>query len=183
MSPFIAGSTPHGTLGQGDTFANLTSQITSYFQFLTAKAVFRATQITTAQTLTAGLQGVNLNNVLEDPYGGWVHTAGTFWWLPPAGLSGWFIVNGCVYTAAPAATNSIIPYIGTNGSASQQFAGSATSNPSVSHTAGRTVIAVMHATGGQNWIQLQAALSGANLNTSVTAGQNSHMEICFVSEW
>lgn len=176
---FIAGSVPRGTLGLGDTFANLTNQITDSFQFLTAKPVFRGTQITTAQTLTATLQGVNLNNVLEDPYSGWVSTAGTFWWLPPANLSGWFLVTGCVFTAAPAGTNSVTPFIGTNSGAS--FAGSQTSNPSVAHTSGRPVVAVVYAAGGQNWIQLQAQLAGANLNTSVTVGQNSHMEIVWCS--
>ena len=135
--------------------------------------------ITTAQTLVAGLQGVNLNNVLEDPYSGWVNTSGTFWWMPPAILSGWFLCTGNVFTAAPASTNMVDPYIGTNGGAS--FAGSQTSNPSVAHTSGRPVVAVVYAAGGQNWIQLQAQLAGANLNTSVTVGQNSHMEICWVS--
>jgi hypothetical protein len=177
---FIAGSTPRGTLGLGDTFANLTNQITESFQFLTYKPVFRATQITTAQTLVAGVQGVNLNNVLEDPYGGWVNTAGTFWWLPPPILSGWFLCTGNVFTAAPAGTNSVTPYIGTNGNLGS-FAGSQTSNPTVAHTNGRPVVAIIYAAGGQNWIQLQAQLAGANLNTSVTPGQNSHMEIVWVS--
>ena len=174
---FIAGSKPHGTLGLGEDYANLTGQITGSFGFLTAKAVFRATQITSAQTLTAGLNAVHLNNIQEDPYSGWDGT--NFWWLPPAGLSGWFLCTGCVFTAAPAGTNSVAGIINTNGPG--DFAGAVTSNPAVSHASGRPVMAVVYLPGGENYVQLQAYLAGADLNTSVTVGQNSHLEVCFIS--
>jgi hypothetical protein len=175
---FIAGSKPHGTAGLGDSFANLTTQITNSFGFVTAKPVFRGTQTSGAQTtVTSALVPIHLNNILEDPYSGW--DAVNNRWMPPVGLSGWFLAVGNVFTVSPGATK-VVGALGTNGPGAT-FYGSETANPSVAHTCGGPCMAVAFLTGGANFWQLQAYTTGTGIATSVTVGQNSHMEIVWIS--
>ena len=177
---FTAGSTPHGTAGLGQQYANLTYLISDSFGFLTSKAVFRGTQAV-SQSLSASVVSntITLDTVLEDPYGGWTGSP-WYYWMPPQGVSGWFLCVGNVFTTAPATANATNPLVATNGA--DNYAGSLTSNPSVAHACGRPVIAMVYLLGGVNLVQLQAVLAGgANLATSVTAGTNSHLEICWIS--
>ena len=172
---FIAGSTPHGTIGVGDSFANLTGLITDSFAFLTAKAVYRATA-NNVQALVGGVvNAVLVNNVLEDPYSG--SSGGGFQWAPPAGLSGWFLVTGCVYVQSPGSTK-VTAIISTPSGA---FYGSQTSNPSVAHACGAPVVACVYLIGGSGYVQLLASVNGSGINTNALGGTNSHLEVVWIS--
>lgn len=173
---FIAGFGP-----QQPDFQNLWVNALAFFQ---QRVIFRATQTTTATTLpsSGAVTTIAYDNILEDPYGGW--SASTHKWTAPAGLSGWYQVTVTVWVAPPAALQVVLsPYVG----------GSAAYNPNSGvELAGVTVPTAIAAgvegtwalwlTGGQDatWGAGAIANSSSNVLTSLTAGQNSSIEIVWL---
>jgi hypothetical protein len=146
--------------------------------FLQNRVVFRASQTTTATSLpdSGAVTTIGYDNVLEDPYSGW--DSGTFLWTPPAGYSGWYQVTMTIRTVALSALVNLRASLA--GSYTYQLTclqGSSTDG-GVSATYG------VYLTGGQDSAGAAGQLlnSGSNVNTSLTAGQNSTLEICWLSQ-
>ena len=173
-APFVPVFNAGATL-QASDFNTLWFQNASFFQ---NRIVFRARQATTATTLpsTSVITAIGFDAIDEDPYSGW--NAGTFTWIPPVGYSGIYQVTMTVRTAAPANLVDIGTYFkiagATYGIGDAQ--GQSVTGAGVSSTF------TFYLIGGQDGIQGNAAIfnSGANVLTSLTAGQQSTMEIIWV---
>ena len=173
--PLIVPSPQAGTQPQQADIATLWVNVASFLQ---NKIVFRADQETTATTLpSSGAQTkVALDTVLEDPYSGW--DAVNHNWGPPSGYSGWYEVSMTLRTAAIANLVELRLILGGTfpfGLTSVQ--GASSGNPGVSATWS------VYLVGGQDTVNMTASMlnSAANVSTSLTAGQRSSMEICWLS--
>lgn len=151
--------------------------------FLQNRIVARVSQTTTATTLPASGADtvIDFDTVLEDPYSGWVGSP--FWeWRPPAGYSGWFEVTVCVRTAAVPAgadlqVNVYNPALSTVVPAQCAQAGD-------NFGAGVCGSWTTYLVGGQDSVAAAASLlnSGSAVNTSLTAGQQSTMQVVWLSQ-
>lgn len=147
--------------------------------FLETKMAFRGDQENAATTIpdTGAVTTIGLDTAIEDPYGGF--NATTHLWTPPAGYSGWFDVCYTLRTAAQAANGMLqIVMAGTYSYAIDQALGSTSTG------AGISAQFRCYLVGGQDSIGLAAQLKNAtaNLNTSITAGLRSTMEIMWTSQ-
>jgi hypothetical protein len=146
--------------------------------FFRTRVVFRATQANAATTLpdTGAYTVIAYDNIIEDPYSGW--SASTHKWTAPAGYSGWYLATMCVYTGASANNDILAANIG----------GSPQTEPATAVAlgtgAGGTVAAnYAYLVGGQDALWGTAALLNASssISTSLTAGQQSSLEILWIS--
>jgi len=161
-------------------FIELWSDAAAFFQ---QRVVFRATQVTTATTLpSAGtLTSIIFDNITEDPYDGWALTSASTWTAP---VAGWYQATVTAWVAAPGATNTVLEvYVQTvkspgNAANSKALTAVVVPNAVAGAEATWTVyLAVGDAMSGAASIQN----SGSPVLTSLTAGQNSSMEIIWIS--
>ena len=179
-----APSVPDFIAGFGPQQSDLQSLWVSPAAFFQQKVVFRATQATTATTLpSAGTTtAIAYDNIIEDPYSGW--DAGESNWSPPAGYSGWYLITVTVWVTAPGATQVVlVPHI----------AGSAAGNAVNGYPLACVVLPngasgaesfwYCYLEGGSDAIAGAAAVlnSSSNVTTDLTAGQNSSIEIIWIS--
>jgi hypothetical protein len=145
--------------------------------FLQNRVVFRARQATTATSLpsSGAATTIGYDTVDEDPYAGW--NAGTHSWGPPAGYSGWYQVAVTLFTVALAAAVLIRPGCSASGAANL-----AAIQGAAGHAAGAEGQFTVYLTGGQDSVQGQGSLqnSGVAVNTSLTAGQQSSIDIVWL---
>jgi hypothetical protein len=172
--PFVP-AFPAGYGPQASDFATWWYQNAAFLQ---NRVVFRASQTTTATTLpdSQAITTIGYDNVLEDPYSGW--DPGTFLWTPPAGYSGWYQVTMTIRTGTLAGLVNLRASLA--GSYTYQLTclqGSSTDG-GVSATYG------VYLTGGQDNAGAAGQLlnSGANVDTSLVSGQESTLEICWLSQ-
>jgi hypothetical protein len=174
---FIAGFGPQ----QGD-MAVLWSDAAAFFQ---QRVVFRASQTTTATTLpsTGVVTQILYDNIIEDPHAGW--NAGTKYWVCPAGCQGWYQVTTTLYVTGSGgpAQEIVCTYVQTpNG----------TGNPVNGIPLVLTVIPASPSGGEATaYVYLNAgdSVGGAgavfnsslNLTTDLVAGQNSTIEVIWIS--
>jgi hypothetical protein len=146
--------------------------------FLQNRVVARVSQTTTATTLPSSGANTTIayDTVAEDPYSGW--NAAAHAWGPPAGYSGWYEVTITVRTAAVAANVDL--YIGLGGTYTEKLASVLAS----AGGGGAECVFAVYLTGGQDTVTAMAELlnSGSNVNTNLTAGQQSTMEIVWLSQ-
>jgi hypothetical protein len=146
--------------------------------FFRTRVVFRATQATTATTIpdSGAYTTIAYDNILEDPYSGW--SASAHKWTAPAGYSGWYLATMCVFIASAANNDILAANIGGSPQV-EPAAASAQSN-----AAGGAVAAnYAYLTGGQDALWGTAALlnASASVSTSLTAGEQSSLEIIWIS--
>ena len=149
--------------------------------FLQNRVVFRAAQTTTATTLpdSGAVTTIGYDDVLEDPYSGW--DSGTFEWGPPSGYSGWYQVTVTLRTA------NVADLVDLRAGLTGEFTGQLTcvqGQSVTSTTSGVCATFGLYLTGGQDSVggAGQILNSGAAAETSLTAGQNSTLEIIWVSQ-
>lgn len=180
-SSFPAPAIPFFPAGFAPAQSDLNAWFHDPFAFLETRAVFRARQTVTPQALPSSGVATTLqfDTIDEDPLGGWVPAA--FAWGPPSGFSGWYQVTVTLFTAALAAGNVIRPGItapgapSTNGALATGYPGAAVAGVEGSYW--------VYLIGGQDTVQANGTLLNAssNVNTDITFGQQSSMEICWLS--
>lgn len=162
--------------------ADFTGWWTDTAGFLQEKVVFRAAQTLVATSLpSAGTTTViAFDTILEDPYQGW--NAAALNWTPPAAYSGWYHVSVTVRTAAAAALCDLeVNALLETGSTSYPLC---LVQLGTSGGGGGSGSQVLYMTGAQQSVQATASLgnAGAAVQTSLTAGQTSTMEIVWISQ-
>ena len=181
MATFNAPVVPVFQAGTGPQAADMNTLWYQTASFLQNRIVFRASQVTTATTLpsSGATTTIGFDSVLEDPYSGWTGSP-TFAWTPPAGYSGWYQVTMTVRTAAPANLVDLRPALVTT---------TATYNLNNVQgcsltSAGACATFAVFLVGGQESVSgaCQLLNSGANVLTDLTAGQNSTMEIVWITQ-
>ena len=169
---------PFFPAGYSPAKADLDGWFHDPFAFLETRPLFRARQTTTATTLpsSGAATVIGFDTIDEDPLGGW--TGGAFSWGPPAGFSGWYQVLVTLYSAALAAGNTIRPGVTATGSPGA-FAGG---YPGAA-VAGAQGSFWVYLVGGQDTVQATGTLlnAGANVNTDITFGQQSSIEVVWMS--
>jgi hypothetical protein len=172
-------SVPVFNAGYGPTQTDLDNWWYNVAGFLQTGVVFRATQTTTATSLpdSGASTLIHFDDVLEDPYSGW--DGSTWMWTPPAGYSGWYQATLTVRTVAVGADVDLRPILaGTYGQAL------ATAQGTTAFGAGLSGSFIVYLVGGQDTIGGACELlnSGSAVNTSLTAGQRSTLELVLVSQ-
>ena len=146
--------------------------------FLQNKVVLRVSQSSAATTLpdTAAATRIAYDTVLEDPYNGW--SASTHLWTPPSGYSAWYQVTFTVRTAAIAGLVDLQPLL------SGTYAYLLACVQGNSAGGGVSATNVVYLVGGQDTVGGACELlnSGSNVNTSITAGQQSTLEVTWISQ-
>lgn len=176
-SGFPSLAIPFFPAGRIPSQADLNSWFHDPFAYLETRAVFRARQAVTPQSLpTSGSVTLEYDTVDEDPLAGWVPSAWA--WGPPDGFSGWYAVTVTLATAALAAGNTVRPGITAPGSPGVVATGYPGAVP-----AGVQGSFWVYLVGGQDTVQATGTLLNASaaVNTSVTAGAQSSMEITWIS--
>ena len=179
MATYGPPAVPVFNAGYGPQAADFNTWWYQTASFLQYGVVLRATQTTTATSLpdSGAATTIGFDDVLEDPYSGW--DSGTFLWTPPAGYSGWYQATLTVRTVEVAANVNLRPLLaGTYGQALATAMGADTSGAGVSGTF------VVYLVGGQDTIGGACELlnSGSAKNTSLTSGQQSTLELVWVSQ-
>lgn len=176
MATFNAPVVPVFAAGSGPTETVMDSLWYQTASFLQNGVVLRVSQTTTATTLpdTGAVTTIGYDNVIEDPYSGW--DSGTYLWTPPAGYSAWYQVTLTIRMAGLAALTDLRPAL----------AGTWTYNLTTlqSQDGGACATFIVYLVGGQDTVggACQLLNSGANKSTSLTSGQQSAMEIVFISQ-
>lgn len=171
-------------------FAPQSTDFTNYWYntalFLQNKIVFRASQTTTATTLpSTGIATlIAYDTVLEDPYSGW--NGSTHVWTPPSGYTGWFWVSSTLRTATLQnnvgiglqvnINNQFSPFIPL-GQGFVQIMGASTG------TAGCSGGELVYLVGGLSGVSISGFTdsSTVNVSTTLTAGQQSTLEIMWLT--
>jgi hypothetical protein len=176
MATWPAGSVPTFPAGWAPQASDMNTWWYNTAGFLQNGVVLRVHQAGTATTLpdTGAVTTIAFNNVDEDPYSGW--NPATHLWTPPAGYSGWFQATLTIRTAGLAGLVDLKPLL--VGTYSYQL------STLQSAQAGASGTNTVYLVGGQDTIGGACSLlnSGSNANTSITAGQQSTLEIVWVSQ-
>jgi hypothetical protein len=174
-----APSVPVFPAGAGLTETNFDSLWYDTAGFLQNRVVFRASQSSAATTLpdTGVATVIAFDTVLEDPYSGW--NASTHAWEPPAGYSAWYDVTLTIRTATLASLVNLRPVLG----GTHSFTLSCVQGSS-NHGAGICATWSVYLVGGADNVSGACELinSGSNVNTSVTSGQQSAIEVVWVTQ-
>lgn len=156
--------------------------VTDSFSFLSQLPVFRA-QRQAAQSLTGGaFTLIDLDTVLEDPYGGWSPTATgsqpAWSWLCPAGCGGWYEATLSGFTASQGSGSAVqaSTAIYLNGTAWQYGSDDWAVPSAPTGTNGTVQVPVLPG----DYVQLYV-LSSASVSTPTTAGELPAMELAWVS--
>ena len=174
---FLPGSQP-----QAVDFTTLWFNTTSFLQ---NKIVFRASQTTTATSLpsTGVATVIAYDNVLEDPYSGWNGT--THIWTPPSGYTGWFWVSATLRTVALQTNVSIGMQVNINNQVpfiplGQEFVVIMGASATGAGCSGGELVYLV---GGQSGASIAGIINNStvNVNTSLTAGQQSTLEIVWLT--
>jgi hypothetical protein len=173
-------SVPSYAAGLGAQQSDMTALLTDEMAFFQQRVVFRASQTSAATSLpnSGAATVIAFDTVLEDPYGGW--NPSTHAWTPPAGYSGFYETTLTVWIVASGTTGTVnmIPSVSATTGTPLAETYVASNAPS-----GSATIFTQYLTGGQDSVQGFAQLFGAPgaVNTSLTNGQNSTLEIMWVS--
>lgn len=168
-----AGLSPHGNL----LTADLDNLIISPVKFC-ATGIFARMRQTISQSLTNNAENIlSLDTVDEDPYGGW--NAGSNYWTPPAGCSGWYQV--VVFTSAGTAGSDGVlrPVVILNGTPQYALEGPGPASTSVLAASGSAWVYLL---GGSDQVQGAALWAGTgSVSTSVTASFQSQLQVSWES--
>lgn len=169
---------PFFPAGRQPSKADLDQWMHDPFAVLEQRVVFRGRQTVTAQALPSSAVAtvIQYDTVDEDLLGGWQPSAWA--WGPPAGFSGWYQVIVTLWTVAGVAGNAIRPGIIAPGSPANL--GVAYPGTAVGGVQGTFWCYLV---GGQDTAQATGTLlnAAANLNTDIGAGQQSSLEVIWLS--
>jgi hypothetical protein len=172
-------SVPFFPAGYRPQQADLNSWLHDPFAFLENRVVARVRQAVTAQALPSSGAGTVLefDTVDEDPLGGWTPSAWS--WGPPAGWSGWYEVTVTLYSQPLAAGGAIRPGLVTP----ETSASVAVQYPGAGNNGGACGASWFYLIGGQDSVQATGSLlnASANVNTDIASGQQSGMEVTWIS--
>lgn len=177
----VAPAVPQIPAGYAPLAADMTAWVTTPFQFLTDGVLFRA-QMQGGQALTGGSPTqVNLDTILEDPYGGWSATAtgsqAPHSWLCPAGCSGWYEVS---LTGMAASQTGATTQVGAQCWVDGALYEPASLGWGVSgHAGGASGAVQVPLLGGSDYVQM-FILATTSVSTPTTAGQYPTMEITWL---
>jgi hypothetical protein len=175
-SPPLVPVFPAGYGPQASDFDTWWYQNASFFQ---NRIVFRADQENAATSLpdSGASTTIAYDTVLEDPYSGW--NASTHLWTPPAGYSGWFQVTVTIRTVALGTLVGLRPALtGTWTYHLDSVQGASAGGAGASATFRVYLTGAQDNAGGA----CQLLNSGSAVNTSLTAGQRSTLEIVWISQ-
>lgn len=171
---------PQFVAGTGYQQSDMTTMWTDPASFFFSKVVFRAQQTTTATTLAADGAPVKIayDDVLEDPFSGW--SSANHWWTCPSGYSGWYQVTVAVWVAGPAAEEITLTAYVSSALIGDIAVGSVVIPEASSGVSGSWYVYLV---GGSDAIHGSGSIanSSATLDTSLTAGENSTLEITWIS--
>jgi hypothetical protein len=147
--------------------------------FLSTRVVLRVAQETAATSLpdSGAATLIHYDTVLEDPYDGW--DGSTYLWTPPAGYSGFYQATLTIRTDGVANLVALRPVLaGTFSYTLACVQGQSNAGAGVCATFTTYLV------GGQDTIGGACELlnSGAAVNTDITAGQNSTLELVWISQ-
>lgn len=179
MTTWAAPSVPVFPAGYGPAQSDLDTWIYQTFGFLQTRVVFRASQTATATSLpdTGAAATIQFDTVAEDPYSGW--DGSTHLWTPPEGYSGWYQATLLVRTVTLADNVDLRPLLaGTYGYQLSCVMGAS------AYGAGASGTFIVYLVGGQDAIGGACELlnSGSAVNTSLTSGQQSALELVWLSQ-
>lgn len=178
-SVYPAPAVPFFPAGFAPAQADLDSWLHDPFAFFESRAVARVRQAAAAQSLPAAgtTEVLGFDTVDEDPLGGWLSSE--FAWMPPPGFTGWYEVTVTLFTAAVPALAVIRAGLTAPFSPGQVASG----YPGAGSTGGVTGVFWVFMIGGQDTVQATGTLlnSTTAVNTSITAGQQSSMEITWIA--
>ena len=167
---FLAGYGPQ----QGDMLALWTDAA----RFYQNRVIYRVSQTQTATTMSGGgYANIKFDTMLEDPYRAW--NSGYYFVAP---FEGWYQVTTTITTAAPGVAQCALFITIISSAAGNPTAGigiTVTNLPAAGGQ-GEAVWAVYLSAG--NTVEVQAAVTGvASVNTNLSAGQQSSMEVMWIS--
>lgn len=173
-------SVPAFPAGYAPVAADFTTWVTDPFTYLATPTVFRGQLQASKAVSTYTL--MQLDTILEDPYGGWSATAtgsqAAYSWLTPAGCSGWYEITLTAFTANPGSTtDQLQALVYLNGSYYAQTSDSWGVNGGASGSSGVVPLPLL---GGVDYVQMYI-YSTASVNTPATAGQYPAMEIAWLT--
>jgi hypothetical protein len=179
-----APSVPDFLAGFGPQQSDMESLWVTAAAFFQQKVVFRATETVTATTLpSAGTTtAIGFDNIIEDPYSGWSATNEN--WTPPLGYSGWYLVTLTVWVTAPGATETVlVPHLAGAAAGNAVDGYPLTCIVLPNGASGAEAYWYVYLVGGSDAIAGAAAIlnSSSSVTTDLTAGQNSSMEIIWIS--
>lgn len=172
---FPAGYAP--VVGDFDTWWYQTAS------FLQNKIVARLAQTTATTSLpTSGAQTlITLDTALEDPYSGF--SASTHYWTPPTGYSAWYGVTATLQMNNTTALIDVSPALSIQSSPAYSSFTPQVLQISTSGNGGASITYRVYLNGGVQSVGLTAGLFNASaaISTSITAGQQSTLEIVWIS--
>jgi len=179
MATYNTPVTPVFNAGYGPYASDFNTWIYQTFSFFQNKVVLRVSQTTTATSLpdSGAVTTIAYDTVLEDPYSGW--NASTHLWTPPSGYSGWYQATITIRTVTLSNLVMLRPvFAGTYSYALTTVQGNSNAGAGVSATF------TVYLVGGQDTLGAACSLlnSGSAVNTSLTAGQESTLEIIYLSQ-
>jgi hypothetical protein len=144
--------------------------------FLSTRVVFRARQISTAQSIPYGAQDtpIQFDTIDEDPYGGW--NPANYRWQAP--VSGWYQVNVLAFLSGLVSGASVTPQILTGA----YIYNVAQNLPSTGHNGGARGTFAVYMTGGSDSVAGAVTVTNTGVTTSILSGQRSAMEITWLSD-
>lgn len=180
-SPFIP--IPVAGFGyQQNDFIQLWSNAAAFFQ---QRVVLRVSQTQATTTLpSAGtVTTIAFDTVLEDPYGGWDFMTNNQWTAP---FAGFYQITLTVFISSPSAANTALQLFAQTGKSPgnvmNSLALTSVAMPQSSVTGGAEATWTVYLAGGDNAYGAAAIKnSGSSATTSTTNGQNSRMEIVWLS--
>jgi hypothetical protein len=155
--------------------------VTNSFSFLAQPAGFRG-QRQAAQSVS-GWTLVQLDTVLEDPYGGWSATATASqpaWsWLCPAGCGGWYeaTLSGFAASQGSGSAIQLATALYLNGSVWQYGSDDWAPASAPGGSSGSVQVPLL---GGSDYVQLYVFTS-AGVSTPAVAGEFPALELAWVS--
>jgi len=174
MTAPVVPAVPSIPAGYAPVQADLTLWVTTPFAFLASPVVFRG-ELHGTPSWPAAFDLVELDTILEDPWGGW---SGTTWtWTVPAGCAGWYEVTMTAASLSSGGTAQQLPcelYL--NGS---RYSAASSSWAVDGHDAGSCGQALVPLTPGD---QLQFYVEPSySTSPPGIAGQYPSMEIAWIS--
>jgi hypothetical protein len=172
-----APAVPQFIAGYGPQQADMQSLWTDPARFYQNRVMYRVLQTQTANLLTSSYNDMKFDTMLEDPYRAW--NSGPFFVAP---FNGWYQVTSTVWVAAPGVTQCALFLTIFSSAAGNPTAGIGitVTNLPAAGGAGEIVWAVYLAAG--NTVTIGAAVTGvASVHTNLNAGQQSSMEVMWIS--
>ena len=178
--PQPAPPVPQIPAGWSPVQADLDLWVTDSFSFLAQPANFRG-QLQAAKTVS-GFTLMQLDTILEDPYGGWSATTTAnqpaFSWLCPAGGAGWYEATLSGFTASQGSgtTSQCSTALYLNGTVWQYGSDDWAPASAVAGSSGSVQVPLLPG----DYVQLYV-LSSASVSTPATAGEYPALELNWVS--